>query len=122
MNVRVSSQSSFCDARRFNRYLEPRIHDIFSHKGFVGEYSCEARLLKSVKIERNAQPMFSFKLVVHGSDKIDAVVSSQALRVGLAIRQALRTLENRIARYHSRNSKEIRHRTKIGKILAAQTV
>jgi hypothetical protein len=120
--VRVSSQSSFCDARRFNSYLEKRIQEIFAHKGFSGEYTCEARLLKSAKIERNAQPMFSFKLVVHGSDKIDAVVSGQALRVGLAIRQGLRTLENRIARYHERNAKEMRHRIKTGKIFAAQSV
>ena len=120
MNVHVSSQSSFCDTLRFNRFLENRIKEIFVHKGFVGDYNCEARLQKSPNLESNEQPLYSFKLVVHGSDKIDAVVSGQAFRVGLAIKQALVTLENRMARFHNRRAKEVRHRLRIGKVFAAQ--
>ena len=118
MKVRMSTQSSFCDARRFSNYLEKQVEDVLSRKGFQGDYSCEARLMRDVSLERKDPFAYSFKLVVHGPQRLDEVVCSKGEGIGLAIRLGLKTLENRLSRRHDRRSDAQRHRIKTGRILA----
>jgi hypothetical protein len=120
--VRVSSQSSFCDARRFNSYLEKSIEKILSSKGFEGEYSCDARLQKSAGGIKNFSEVFSFRLMLHGSQSLGEVVSCQGQRIGLAIRQGLKMLEARLSRRHDRKTHAAKHRVKVARLLANELV